>query len=367
MLASALLRLSTPRPTALVTAFGVASAVALLERTRHPRATLLVVSACGVLPTLAVAAYPDFYASFVPALVAIYSVAVGCSPRESAIVPVVGVGIIVTFGARVPSFLSAGQLVYTVTGVVLAYAAGRTMRLLRHRADIEAARAEVLTREQEVLAREAVAAERERIARELHDVVAHDVAVMIVHAGAAERVLAQRPEQVAESLAQIQASGRKAVEELHLLLGMLNEPEPALRPRPGLHGVGRLVDELVGAGQPVSLAVTGQVRDIGDALDVSAYRLVQEALTNVLKHAPGSRTRIAVDYGLSVLTIAVVDEGSGAAEGAEGVGARLPSSGRGIAGMTERARLFGGTLTAGSRPAGGWAVRATLPIPSASR
>ena len=355
--ASAALSLSNPHPTATVTFCGLAACVVLLGRSRQPIPTLLLVSVLAVLPTLLTATFPDFYASFATSLAAIYAVAVRCSTRQSAVVPIVGAGILVCFAARVPSFLTAAQLLYTVTGIVLAFGAGRTMRLLRTRADVESARADLLVREHDVQAREAVAAERERIARELHDVIAHDVAVMVVQAGAAERVLHVDSNQVGDSLAQIQSSGRKAIDELHLLLGMLREDEQALVIRPGLSGVDTLVDELTSAGLHVSLEVRGEVRDLSEALDVSAYRVVQEGLTNVLKHAPGSTTRVLIDYGNNAVTIAVADDGDG-----RSVAADLPASGHGLAGMRERVRLFGGTLAAGARPLGGWEITATLPI-----
>ena len=350
--------LSTPRPTVLVTVFGLLSAVALLARTRRPVETLVIVTGLGLVPTLLVGTYPDFYASFVPALAAVYAVAVRGTNRQSAIVPVTGVVELVCFAARAPAFMTAAQVIFTVVGLVLAFAAGRTMRVLRHRADLESARADLLEREQNLLAREAVVAERERIARELHDVIAHDVAVMVVHAGAAQRLLPDRSGPAAQSLTQIQTSGRKAIDELHLLLGMLREDQHGLLEQPGMRAVNELVEELIRVGLPVSLDVSGSVRDLGEALDVSAYRLVQEALTNVLKHAPGSRTLVGVDYGHAALTITVVDDGSG-----DGPTTDLPSSGHGLVGMRERVRMFGGTFAGGTQSGGGWAVTAVLPIP----
>lgn len=362
VVASAALALSTPKPTGLVIACGMVSAVALLGRTRAPVATLLIVSICGAIPTVVAATYPDFYASFVPQLVAIYSIACIGSTRQTALVPVLGIATLVTFRGRVPSFMTVSQFVFIVAGLSLAFGAGHTMRLLRTRADVEAARADLMVREHDLQAREAVATERERIARELHDVVAHDVAVMVVHAGAAERVLANQPDRVAESLTQIQVSGRKAIDELHLLLGMLRDADTELVSRTGLDKLPELVDELARAGLRVSLQVSGEVQDVGDAIDQSAYRVVQEALTNVLKHAPGSCTRIDVDYGTTSLRIAVIDDGDG-----ETAPPDLPTSGHGIAGMRERVRVFGGTLTTGARQPRGWAVTAELPISAASQ
>ncbi|MBO1754390.1 sensor histidine kinase [Allobranchiibius sp. CTAmp26] len=349
---------TTPRTSALAITCGLVAAAGLLGRTRHPLAVLLVVMVCSLLPTLATGSFPDFYASFVPTLASFYAVGSRCSTRQALLVPLVAVAVVVSFVVRVPAFATPSQLVYVGTGLVLAFAAGRAMRLLRRRADLEGARADLMARERDLRTREAVVAERERIARELHDVIAHDVAVMVVQAAAAERLLPTCSTDVSESLTYIQSSGRKAIDELHLLLGMLREDDQPLVAAAGLHAVAPLVSELARIGLPVSLDVTGSVRDVGDALDVSAFRIVQEALTNVLKHSAGSRTHVVVDYGLCDLTIRVVDDGH-----AGGPSPGLESSGEGLPGMRERVRMFGGTLHAGSQPAGGWAVTATFPLP----
>lgn len=363
VLANSVADLATPRVSGLATVFGLVSAAALLARTRCPLPTLFVVMGCGLVPTLVAGTYPDFYASFVPSLAVFYAVGVRCSTRQAALVPIVGVVVLASFAVRVPAFWTPSQAVYVPTGLGLAFAAGRTMRLLRYRVDVESARAGLMERERDVQAREAVLAERERIARELHDIIAHDVAVMVVQAGAAERLIPDRSGDVGKTLAQIQSSGRKAIDELHLLLGMLRDKDQALVVAPGLHAVAPLIGELTHMGLPVSLNITGTVRDLGEALDLSAYRVVQESLTNVLKHSAGSRTRVAVEYGRAQLTIRVIDDGDGSVDRAA---AGLASSGHGLIGMQERVRLFGGTFNASARPTGGWAVTAVLPIPSAA-
>ncbi|WP_375479054.1 sensor histidine kinase [uncultured Jatrophihabitans sp.] len=363
VVANSIAGLATPRVSSLATVFGLICAAILLARSRLPMTTALVIGVCSVVPTLATGEFPDFYASFVPSLAAYYAVALHCSVRQAAVVPVLGVAVLAAFALRVPGFLTPSQTVYIVAGMVLAFAAGRTMQVLRHRAELEAARADLLEREHDVQAREAVLAERERIARELHDVIAHDVAVMVVQAGAAERRLPDRSGDVGESLAQIQSSGRKAIDELHLLLGMLRDEDQALVMQPGLHAVPPLVAELVRVGLPVTLRVTGSVRDVGDALDLSAYRIVQEALTNVLKHASGSHTQVVVDYGRAELTIAVADNGDGDID-FPASGHASSGHGHGLVGMRERVRVFGGEFAAGARATGGWEVTAVLPIPA---
>lgn len=363
IVANGLAHLATPPVSVLATTFGLLAAVALLARSRLPGAALVAVMVCSLVPTLVAGTFPDFYASFVPTLAVFYAVAVRGSARQAALVPVVGTVVLVSFAVRVPAFRTPSEAVYAVVGLGLAFTAGRTMRMLRHRADLEAARADLMERERDVRAREAVLAERERIARELHDVIAHDIAVMVVQAGAAQRLLPQRAGDVADSLAHIQSSGRKAIDELHLLLGMLRDEERALVVAPGLHALAPLIDELAGVGLPVTLDVSGTVREVGVALETSAYRVVQESLTNVLKHATGSHAHVSVDYGSADLTIRVVNDARGAGNA---VASSLQSSGLGLVGMRERVRVFGGTFVAGDRPTGGWAVTAVLPIPTAS-
>lgn len=358
VVANGALALSTPRPTALIIWCGLVAAAALLFRRRLPLSTLVVITLLSALPTAVAGSFPDFYASFIPELAAVFAVAVHSSPARAVLVPIAIGAVLLVCALRAPAFLVPAQLVTSAVGFPVAYGAGRTVALLRQRADAEQMRAEVLLREQEIQAREAVVAERERIARELHDAVAHDVAVMVVHAGAATTALPEASGQVAVNLAQIQSSGRKAIDELHLLLGMLHGDRDPLAVQPGLADLGGLVDELRAAGLPVSLTVAGEVRQLGEAMEVSAYRVIQEALTNVLKHAPGSRTEVHVNYGASQLTLHVSDQGTGDSARSPG----LPSGGHGLPGMHERVRLFGGALTAGSRAGGGWDVVAVLPL-----
>jgi len=214
-----------------------------------------------------------------------------------------------------------------------------------------------LERERAAEAGRMVAEERTRIARELHDVVAHRVSMMTVQAGAAKTVAVDDPERAMKAMEAVEKAGRQALDELRHLLGVLR-PEAevdGLGPQPGLADVPRLVDQLGEAGLDVSLTMDGAHTDLPARVDLSAYRIVQEALTNVLKHAgPSARTEVRLSTDNDGVAIDVFDTGQGATI--------LPGSGHGIVGMRERAKLLGGSLDAGPRPGGGFRVVAYLPI-----
>jgi signal transduction histidine kinase len=245
---------------------------------------------------------------------------------------------------------------------------GVAVRAARSRARASHQRAEALNREQQAATRLAVAQERARIARELHDVVSHHVSVMTIQAGAAGKVLDAEPELARDALSAIEASGRETMTELRHLLGVLT-PGPAddlLHPQPGLDQVDALIDNVRQAGQPVSAQRTPVVLSRG--LDLTAYRVVQEALTNALRHAPGVRTEVAIGTAPSTghspasggtdLVIEVTNDAAppGATSGA-GAGA-----GTGLLGLAERLRLYGGTLETGRRVGGGFRVLARMPL-----
>lgn len=223
-----------------------------------------------------------------------------------------------------------------------------------------AERAERLEKEHELEMRVAVADERMRIARELQDVVAHSVSVMVVQAGAARRLLQRRPERVADALLSVESTGREALTELRRLLGPLTDRDgrAALTPPPGLAELDALVERLARAGLQVDVRVEGAPRALPPGLDVTVYRIVQEALTNVIEHAGGAHTEVVVRYRDQELELEVLDAGGGDAAVAMGAG-------RGLLGMRERAALYGGELEAGPRPEGGFAVRARLPVETA--
>jgi signal transduction histidine kinase len=218
-----------------------------------------------------------------------------------------------------------------------------------------------LEREREEKAHAAVAEERGRIARELHDVVAHSVSVMVVQAQAGPRLL-NEPEQARGAFRSIEASGREALVELRRLLGVLRteNEQPAVGPQPGLSSLESLLGQLREAGLPVELRVEGEPVQLSPGIDLSAYRIVQEALTNTLKHASGSQAEVTIRYGTSLLELEVVDNGLGSPASVNG-------SGHGLIGMRERVALYGGLLEAGPGDVGGYAIRAQLPLTGAPR
>ncbi|MEJ3748668.1 histidine kinase [Actinomycetes bacterium KLBMP 9797] len=237
--------------------------------------------------------------------------------------------------------------------------AGVAIRAARSRARASDERATALRRAQKAATRLAVANERARIARELHDVVSHHVSVMTIQAGAAGKVLDAEPELARGALSAIETSGRETMAELRHLLGVLT-PEPAddvLHPQPGLDQLDALVDKVRQAGQPVSVRRTPVTLPRG--LDLTAYRVVQEALTNALRYAPGARTEVAIESSAAALLIEVTNDAPPPAAAHAGVGG---GSGTGLLGLTERLRLYGGTLESGRRAGGGFRVRARLPM-----
>ena len=244
-----------------------------------------------------------------------------------------------------------------------AWTLGEGVRQRRvHAAELED-RAARLEREREEKARQAVIQERLRIARELHDVVAHSLSVIGVQAGAARLVLDADPDPtgVREAVAAIEATANQAMAEMRRALGILRATEPsgvALAPLPGLGQLPALRDQLRSAGLSVDLTVTGEPRPVATSIDLSLYRIVQEALTNALKHARATRAEVVVGYGAHDITVEVSDDGRGPPPSA------ARSQGAGTIGMRERVALFSGELQVGPRAQGGYAVRVCLPIPA---
>jgi signal transduction histidine kinase len=217
-------------------------------------------------------------------------------------------------------------------------------------------RAEMAERERDLAAREAVVEERARIARELHDVIAHNVSMMVVQAGAERRLLERDGDSsTREVLETVEQIGRSALTEMRRLVGMLRtDGSDSLSPQPGLDDVPALVTQVSEAGLPVELHIEGERRELPAGIELSAYRIVQEALTNALKHAGNAHAEVHVRYGPESLELEIVDDGPGADAPAPG--------GHGLVGMRERVALYGGRLDAGRRPSGGFAVSVKLPV-----
>jgi signal transduction histidine kinase len=228
------------------------------------------------------------------------------------------------------------------------------------RADALAARAELLEREHELRAHEAVAEERARIARELHDLVAHNVSVMVVQAGAERHALGPGQESTREALASIEQAGRQALVEARRLLGMLRRRDDGseLEPQPSVEHIDVLVEQIERAGLPVRLAVEGERVPLPAGVDLCAYRIVQEGLTNALKHAGPAHAEVVLRYAARALDVEVRDDGRGPVH----VNGNREGAGHGLIGMRERVALYGGALETGARDGGGFAIHAHLPL-----
>ncbi|WP_103889493.1 sensor histidine kinase [Actinacidiphila yanglinensis] len=247
----------------------------------------------------------------------------------------------------------------------LSWVVGDRLRTRRaYYAELEE-RAARLHREREAQSKAAVAAERARIARELHDVVAHNVSVMVVQADGAAYVLDAAPDQAKQALTTISTTGRQALAEMRRLLGLLRAGDDAggeYVPQPGVDQLADLIDQVRGAGLPVRFEVAGQARPLSSGVELTAYRIVQEALTNVRKHGgDGASASVLLGFGDAKLDLLIEDDGRGARRelyaqgGPDGLG-------HGLIGMRERIGMVGGTLDAGPRPGGGFRISAVLPL-----
>jgi signal transduction histidine kinase len=296
--------------------------------------------------------------------VAFYTVAAH-EPRRRAVVAaaVTALGILASFISYAvfgTDPTGTADMTATYLSFGLAWLIGDNLRVRRAYTRQLEQRAADLEREREERAALAVSQERARIARELHDVVAHHVSVMVVQASGARRVLENNPAAASDALAAVETAGRTALSEMRRMLEVLRTDEAGVGPQPGLGELERLAAQVREAGLPVELSVEGAPRELPGALDLAAYRIVQEALTNTVKHAGKASARVRVRYEPEALTLEVADDGRGAAapllaEGEEGAG-------HGLIGMRERVALYGGTLEAGPVFPGGYRVLASFPL-----
>jgi signal transduction histidine kinase len=316
------------------------------------------------------------FISFVAIVLAAYSAIVHSRYRGAAVLSVLVAAVGVTAAYPDTEIPQAGRFtaLFIFIPVVLA---GNAVRQWRHQAGDSQERLRRAEAEHHAATLRVLAAERSRIASELHDVVTHNVSVMVVQAGAARRVLAGSPDDARAALLAVEASGRTAMVELQHLLGLLSPVEgmeaedvsgtldtAPLQPQPGLSHLRSLVDRVAAAGLPVELTVTGQPRTLPPGLDLTAYRVVQEALTNAIKHAGPAAAVVTLDYREDSVVVDVSDDGGPdhrLGREARTSPAGVTGSGRGLLGLRERLSLYGGEFDAGPRAAGGWRVRATLP------
>lgn len=334
-------------------AFALAISLPLALRRRFPAVVMLVIAATLVLH----AAFAGADATFNPfpsLLVATFTVAERIGPWSLAVaLGVVPIAAMIT--AHVLGYfgevgIEAGGALFLVFFVGCTWAAGR---IVRHRA-LSLHR----TRQgSEQRAAEAAASERRRIARELHDIVAHSLSIVALQAAAAEQFVERDPDRARRHLQLTRRTAQEALTEMRHLLDVLREDSVSYAPQPGLSGLGDLVAEAEAAGNPCVLEVDPALESVPDGLSLAAYRIVQESLTNARKHAPGARVSVSIARERTALAVIVV---SGAPT-RDGDAAAVAGGGRGIPGMAERTRVYGGSLEAGLTRDGGWRVHATLP------
>jgi signal transduction histidine kinase len=332
----------------LVTALvGPLVTAAVAVRRRYP--TIAGVTAAVLVAV--VAAFwgpPQVVSEAIAWICTLYGLAVWASPRRFA----VGAATVAVAG------FASGAAVGPTAANGVPWGLGTLVALLIARRVVwdREQRAQIAERERDVAGREAVVEERARIARELHDVIAHNVSMIVVQAGAERRVLDGASASTHEVLQTIEQIGRSALTEMRRLLGMLrSDADDALAPQPGLGDVPRLVTQVREAGLPVDLRIDGERRELPVGIELSAYRIVQEALTNALKHAGEAHAAVRIRYGDDSLELEIVDDGAEEAN-------RLAGGGHGLVGMRERVALYGGRFDASPNPGGGFVVRAKLPI-----
>jgi signal transduction histidine kinase len=361
------IRFDHSKPRAWLVFAVAVTAIALVLRHRSPLLSLAVV----LVVALAVGYGPVIT---LPVMLALFTVA-EYTPRPRLLVAAVIAGAVIICADLIHGGqLAPGQVISHAIFVGLAVAVGL---FIRARADYVTGlrdRATRLEREQELLADQAVAEERVRIARELHDVVAHNLSLMVVQSQALAATGAEAEHRA--TLGSVADLGREALAEMHRMLGVLrlqdgNGSEPEREPQPGVRDLERLIARTREAGLDARLHVHGGQVELPAGVDLSAYRIVQEALTNVIRHAGAEHADVSLVYGEDVVEVTVLDDGTGppvpAVNGSNGSnganGANGSADGHGLVGMRERVALFGGRLTAGADAEGrGYRVHATLPL-----
>jgi signal transduction histidine kinase len=341
-----------------VTGFGILAAVPLIVRRKWPIGTVVAIAVIYLAATLAGVRFTPFVSNAGPNLaIAVFTAADRCD-RRSSLLATITAGLVtwaaVALALGIHLHPGQGQDAVQAIAAIPAWLAGdmvRTRRIYRQRLELETRRRAA---EQEGRAR---AEERLRLSRDVHDVVSHSLSMIAVRSGVARLLIDEQPGEARVALSAIETASRSALDELRHLLRQIRDP--ATRDdtaTPTIGDLPALVDRLRDSGLHLSYRCTGQPGAYSTALELSAYRIAQEALTNVAKHAPAARAWLEVAHGQSELTITVADDGPGPAHAAPG------PRGLGIVGMRERAAMLDGQLTAGTRPEGGFAVVARLPV-----
>jgi signal transduction histidine kinase len=341
--------------TALVA--GISSAVAAYIRRPHPVAGLLTWSVGVVILAAWLTPPEEIGGLFFGLLLFPYVVGASVPGRRALIALPVVLVTVAAVALSSPGPFVIGDVVFPTIFGVLLWLAGR---VVRSRAELTAELHEaalVAHEQREADAARAVAEERRRIAREMHDVVAHSVSTMVIQAGGARRILARDPQRAIDAAVLIERTGREALSEMRHLLGVLHAGEDAatLTPQPTLQELDALIERSRAAGLPVELHVSGEAHEVPAGVDLAAYRVVQEALTNSLKHG-GGRAAVWLRYESDQLHVTVRDRGDGARK------PRVAGGGHGLVGMRERVRVCGGELHAGRRRGGGFEIDARLPL-----
>jgi signal transduction histidine kinase len=359
----------TPAQQVGVVCYSVVGIGLLIFRRRAP---LLVFGALLVLSMLAIL-LTDLYSPVLPLLVALAAVAelrplrVSVGALAIVVLPTVLLVVDAAQAASPQAVVTAtiGSALFYCAVDALAWGIGRWARRQRRQVDSLQALHTAQVQEQQAETENAILAERLRIAGELHDIVAHSVTIMVLHAAGAKRVVDTDPDRAKESMTTIEASGRQAMGELRRLLELLRDDEGRTlttgSPLPGLAQLDTTISSVRGSGVTVALEVHGEARRLDASTDLAAYRLIQEGLTNVTKHCgAGARATVSLDWSADKLTVAVEDDGAGANRLAASM-----STGNGLAGLRERVAVAGGDFVAGPTEAGGFRVAARLPVAEA--
>jgi len=350
-----------PPSTAVIAAWAVALAAPLVLRRRWPL-LVLAVTTLHFTRYWAVGQVNEI-ASWVILGVAVYSAAAYADRRRArwmcgaCLLWLIGSGVVLSARAGpIGAVEVAAIAMFDALPFLLAWPLGAMMRRLREYRVVLEDRNRQLDQEREVNARRAVLEERVRIARELHDVVAHHVSVMGVQAGVARRLFDRDPPEAVAAIGSVETASRQAIADLQQLVGVLRRQEEGddLAPQPSLQRLPELVEHMRQTGLPVKLTTTGEPQQLPAGVELSAYRIIQEALTNTLKHAGPAQAAVTVRYDNGAVEVEVVDDGQGPPPARQGTG------GKGLVGMQERVRLYGGRLEAGARPGGGFRVYAVL-------